>query len=183
MDGSEYRQIYNYISSKKYPEKFNENEKRTLRRKCQNYKIKMEELYYIYKDKKAEENIDKLVVHRDKLDTVLYMCHDESGCHLGVNKTVSKIASKYYFPNIIDTVRKYIATCDECQKQNKKAKTLYLNYACPVSCGKRIWGKIGIDLVGPFLNQERQPISTNGYRLVCVHVYCLLHLQKSTYIL
>lgn len=91
MDGSEYRQIYNYISSKKYPEKFNENEKRTLRRKCQNYKIKMEELYYIYKDKKAEENIDKPVVHRDKLDTVLYMCHDESGCHLGVNKTVSKI--------------------------------------------------------------------------------------------
>ena len=61
----------------------------------------MEELYYIYKDKKAEENIDKLVVHRDKLDTVLYMCHDESGCHLGVNKTVSKIESKYYFPNII----------------------------------------------------------------------------------
>jgi len=101
MDGSEYRQIYNYISSKKYPEKFNENERRPLRRKCQNYKIKMEELYYIYKDKKAEENIDKLVVHRDKLDTVLYMCHDESGCHLGVNKTVSKIASNYYFPNII----------------------------------------------------------------------------------
>jgi hypothetical protein len=96
MDGSEYQQIYNYISSKKYPEKFNENERRTLRRKCQNYKIKMEELYYIYKD-----NIDKLVVHRDKLYTVLYMCHDESGCHLGVKKTVSKIASKYYFPNII----------------------------------------------------------------------------------
>ena len=142
----------------------------------------MEELYYIYKDKKAEENIDKLVVHRDKLDTVLYMCHDESGCHLGVNKTASKIASKYYFPNIIDTVRKYIATCDKCQKQNKKAKTI-VPVLCPVSCGKRIWGKIGIDLVGPFLNQERQPISTNGYRLVCVHVYCLLHLQKSTYIL
>ena len=142
----------------------------------------MEELYYIYKDKKAEENIDKPVVHRDKLDTVLYMCHDESGCHLGVNKTVSKIASKYYFPNIIDTVRKYIATCDKCQKQNKKAKTI-VPVLCPVSCGKRIWKKIGIDLVGPFLNQERQPISTNGYRLVCVHVYCLLHLQKSTYIL
>ena len=177
MDGSEYRKIYNYISSNKYPEKFNENERRTLRRKCQNYKIKMEELYYIYKD-----NIDKLVVHRDKLDTVLYMCHDESGCHLGVNKTASKIASKYYFPNIIDTVRKYIATCDKCQKQNKKAKTI-VPVLCPVSCGKRIWGKIGIDLVGPFLNQERQPISTNGYRLVCVHVYCLLHLQKSTYIL
>ena len=182
MDGSEYRKIYNYISSNKYPEKFNENEKRTLRSKCQNYKIKMEELYYIYKDKKAEENIDKLVVHRDKLDTVLYMCHDESGRHLGVNKTASKIASKYYFPNIIDTVRKYIATCDKCQKQNKKAKTI-VPVLCPVSCGKRIWGKIGIDLVGPFLNQERQPISTNGYRLVCVHVYCLLHLQKSTYIL
>ena len=59
----------------------------------------------MYYDKKAKENVEKLVVHCDKLDAVLFICHDESGCHLGVNKTVSKITSKYYFPNIIEHVR------------------------------------------------------------------------------
>ncbi|CAG2256470.1 unnamed protein product [Mytilus edulis] len=59
----------------------------------------------------------------------------------------------------------WLKTCDECQKQNKKAKTV-IPELCPVPCGKRIWGKIGIDLIGPFINKERLPISTNGYRYV-----------------
>ena len=41
--------------------------------------------------------------------------------------------------------------------KQKKAKTVVpeLN---PVSCGKRVWGKIGIDLIGPFIDPEtKQP--------------------------
>jgi hypothetical protein len=34
---------------------------------------------------------------------VLYLCHNKSGAHLGVNKTVNKISSKYYFPSITET--------------------------------------------------------------------------------
>lgn len=44
------------------------------------------------------------------------------GCHLGANTTVFKIASIYYFPIIVDTVRKCISKCDEWKK-NKKKKT------------------------------------------------------------
>ena len=109
MDGKEYIEIYNYISYKKYPDNTNLNERRTIRRKCEKFKIKFEELHYICYDKKAKENVEKLVVHCDKLDAVLFICHDESGCHLGFNKTVSKITSKYYFPNIITLIIIFIA--------------------------------------------------------------------------
>lgn len=43
IDGSEYS-FHLQVSSKKYPEKFKENGRRTLRRKCQNYKIELERL-------------------------------------------------------------------------------------------------------------------------------------------
>ncbi|CAC5406085.1 unnamed protein product [Mytilus coruscus] len=49
--------------------------------------------------------------------------------------------------------------------QNKKAKSV-MPELMPVPCGKRVWGKIGIDLIGPFLDSEKKPISTNGYRYV-----------------
>ena len=44
-----------------------------------------------------------------------------------------------------------------CQRQNKKAKTAVpeLNYA---SIGQRVWGKIGIDLIGPFLIERKKKI-------------------------
>ena len=38
-----------------------------------------------------------------RLKRVLYLCHNKSGAHLGVNKTVNKISSKYYFPSITET--------------------------------------------------------------------------------
>ena len=90
------------------------------------------------------------------------MCDNKSGDHLGVNKTVNKISSKYYFPSITETVRAYISKCDECQRQNKKNKTLVPELQ-PLACGNRVWGKIGIDLVDPFLDGNKQPISDNGY--------------------
>jgi len=165
MDETEYDTLFRFLSGdcKVYPAELSENEKRTLRRKSKSFCIKQNEIYYIHVDKKTEVTIDKLVITRKKVKRVLYMCHNESGCHLGVNKTVNKIATKYYFPSITENVRDYISKCEECQRQNKKTKTLVPELQ-PVECGSRVWGKIGIDLIGPFLDANRKPISENGYR-------------------
>ena len=64
---------------------------------------------------------EKLVVHKDKLNRVLYICHDQREGHLGLNKTVKKISSKYYIPKMID-IKNYISKCEECQYQNRKGK-------------------------------------------------------------
>ena len=94
-----------------------------MRRKTNNYKLNNNELYYVSIDKKTNEMSEKLVVHKDKLNRVLYICHDQREGHLGLNKTVKKISSKYYIPKMIDIVKNYISKCEECQYQNKKANT------------------------------------------------------------
>jgi hypothetical protein len=85
--------------------------------------------------------------------TVLKMCHNSSGQQC-VNKTVTKINERYYWKGIVENTRKVVKQCEICQRQNKKAKTAVpeLNYA---SIGQRIWGKIGIGLIGPFLIERK----------------------------
>jgi hypothetical protein len=81
------------------------------------------------------------------------MCHNSSGQQC-VNKTVTKINERYYWKGIVENTRKVVKQCEICQRQHKKAKTAVpeLNYA---SIGQRIWGKIGIGLIGPFLIERK----------------------------
>jgi hypothetical protein len=68
-----------------------------------------------------------------------------------------------YWKGIVEDTRKFVKQCEICQRQNKKVKTAVpeLN---SVSIGQRVWGKIGIDLIRPFLTEKKEPLSTNGYR-------------------
>ncbi|CAG2254786.1 unnamed protein product [Mytilus edulis] len=96
------------------------------------------------------------------------MCHDHSG-HQGLNKTVNKITERYYWKGIVSDTKQYVQQCTICQKQNKKAKTAVPELTS-VPIGRRVWGKIGIDLIGPFLTPQKQPLSSNGYRYVLTMV-------------
>ena len=73
--------------------------------------------------------VKRLVITKDKLSTVLKMCHNSSG-HQGVNKTINKINECYYWKGIVENTRKFVKQCEICQRQNKKAKTAVpeLNY-------------------------------------------------------
>ena len=44
------------------------------------------------------------------------------GGHMGVAKTMNRIQSRYFWPNMTLQVKEYIATCHNCQMENKKAK-------------------------------------------------------------
>ena len=41
------------------------------------------------------------------------------GGHLGMDKTMEKISSRYYWPNIKEDVASFIHTCEKCQRVNK----------------------------------------------------------------
>ena len=64
IDGKEYENIYNFVNGdyKVYPPEFSENDKRSLRQKGKNYRIKQNELYYIHFDKKLNETTYRLVI-------------------------------------------------------------------------------------------------------------------------
>ena len=87
MDPEEYEKIFGYLSDKKYPNDIKESEKRRIRKMPYKFVIEGSDLFYLEKDKLSYNMVKRLVITKDKLSTVLKMCHNSSG-HQGVNKTV-----------------------------------------------------------------------------------------------
>ena len=54
---------------------------------------------------------------------VLHFCHDvRASCYLGVRKTLSKIRQHYFWPDMSNDVRLYIAGCEKCWKRKRPLK-------------------------------------------------------------
>jgi hypothetical protein len=104
MDPEEYEKIFGYLSDKKYPNDIKESEKRRIRKMSYKYVIEGSDLFYLEKDKLSDNMVNRLVITKDKLSTVLKMCHNSSG-HQGVNKTVNKINERYYWKEIVENTR------------------------------------------------------------------------------
>jgi len=157
MEQEEYQAILNYTNNKSYNQNVSENEKRRIRARSKKFMIKeIDGLQYLYtKDAKA-------VVTEEKKKNVMSICHIQSGSHLGRDKTFEKIRNKYYWKGMFKDVSDFVTLCRECQFTNKKTET----HVAPMSSlviEPRIWAKIGIDLIGPFM-ENGKPLSDAGYR-------------------
>jgi len=119
MDPEEYEKIFGYLSDKKYPNDIKESEKRRIRKMSYKFVIEGSDLFYLEKDKLSDNMIKRLVITKDKLSTVLKMCHNSSG-HQGVNKTVNKINERYYWKGIVEDTRKFVKQCEICQRYQNK---------------------------------------------------------------
>ena len=84
--------------------------------------LKEGQLYYVAKADKKH----KLVITKDKIQSIMKICHEESG-HLGINKTMAKVVESYYWIGIVKDVTSYIKHCQECQHQNKDV-TSYIKH-------------------------------------------------------
>jgi len=73
--------------------------------------------------------------------------------HLGIAKTIARIAEKYYWPGMFRDIGKYVRACRNCQRhkaaQQRPAGTLH---ATNVS---RPWEQATIDLVGPLPRSKK----------------------------
>lgn len=76
------------------------------------------------------------------------------GGHLGVQKTLHKIAQQFYWPKLKESVTKFVRSCDDCQRAKPSLNThLGLQASNPST---RPWECIHIDHIGPL------PRSTEG---------------------
>ena len=52
---------------------------------------------------------------------VLQGCHSDTvgGNHFGRDKTFSKLSERFYWLGMVDDVKKYCMTCEECQRVNQ----------------------------------------------------------------
>ena len=67
--------------------------------------------------------------------------------HIGINKTVEHIASRYYWPDINGAVCKYINTCLVCQIAKERAIKKTSRIMTPVPIPPKVMSQIGIDLM------------------------------------
>ena len=86
-----------------------------------------------------------VIKEKDK-EVILYMMHSHPlAGHFGIEATYDKIKKRYYWKNMKDDVRRYIKSCDKCQRRGnlgEKDELYPIKIMGP-------WKKIGMDFVGP----------------------------------
>ncbi|MCG8033694.1 MAG: DDE-type integrase/transposase/recombinase, partial [Candidatus Thiodiazotropha taylori] len=107
------------------------------------------------------EVIYQALVPRNTRRLVLNHCHDiKTAGHLGMNKTVSKVRQKFYWPGLQSDVRSYIAGCEACVKRKepiptKRAPMQIVRSGYPME-------RIALDILGEL------PLTSNGNKYIVV---------------
>lgn len=121
------------------------------------------------------DSLPKLFVPRGYRLSLLRLFHDEN-CHIGLNKTLTKIKEHFWFPNMTAFTKKYISHCLNCvlRKSHAGPKQGSL-HPIPKSIP---FHTLHLDCTGPF----RQ--SKEGYRYVLLVIdgftkFCLLKPLKN----
>ena len=97
------------------------------------------------------------------INDIMKLSHDtsESG-HLGINRTIARIRSRFYWPTLFRDVRNYVVTCKICQLHNistQKPKG-HLKSIAP----EDIFYRVGMDIIGPFHTAK------SGYKYILTFV-------------
>ncbi|XP_036143394.1 uncharacterized protein K02A2.6-like [Monomorium pharaonis] len=80
--------------------------------------------------------------------------HDEpTAGHLGVAKTIARIAEHYYWPGMFGEISRYVRRCRECLA-HKPAQTRPAGLLHPTTV-TRPWQQVTIDLIGPLPRTTR----------------------------
>jgi len=96
---------------------------------------------------------------------VLRLAHDTPmGGHLGTGKTKDRVWRDFYWPGIGVEVRRYVRSCDRCQRAQPKGRTGKVPLAV-MPLVDQPFERVGVDLVGPMM-----PASQDGHRYILVMV-------------
>ncbi|XP_025264171.1 uncharacterized protein LOC112637817 [Camponotus floridanus] len=123
------------------------------------YKIKEGKLYrhilhsLDFKERSSDEQW-KICIPTPVRKAVIHQYHDEpTAGHLGIAKTIARIAERHYWPGMFRDIAKYVRRCETCQSfkaaQQRPAGKLH---AMEV---KRPWEQVSIDLIGPLPRSKK----------------------------
>jgi hypothetical protein len=149
MEPEHYYNIYKYLLSQQTPQHFDQQQKQQLLNQSKNYIIDNELLY-----KKDNKNLEKFyrVIQKSELPALLYMMHNDpiSG-HFATEAMFTKIKARYYWPQYYEDIKKYVESCDACQRRGRSKKNNLLH---PIPVHSPFY-QIGIDFVGPLPRTQR----------------------------
>ncbi|KAI6660697.1 Gag-pol fusion protein [Oopsacas minuta] len=161
-----YDQIYEYSAFKRYPLNSSKNERRIIRRKSYEHFFTADGLLHYSavsttKALKSANPLDRtwrtVVRSCDEGERVLESCHSSDfGGHFGRDKTYEKVAARFYWPNMYNDVRKYVAACDICQRVNESGNFIKAKAPLhPIKVDPEVWKMVGVDLIGPLTMTPR----------------------------
>ena len=130
----------------------------------------------------STENNDRLCVPKAAQLDIIKIYHDNN--HTGIEITHSKIANKYYWPKMRDTVSEFIRSCEYCQlnkPDNNPNKAPVLSFPSP----NGPFEAYGFDLIGPLRTTDRGNIYVfTGIDFFSKRAYGVaLNSKKSEYLL
>ena len=118
-------------------------------------------LYRVSRDTQSEEVVTQLLVPRSRREMIFQAAHyNPMAGHLGYDKTLNRIMARFYWPGIRAEVRRWCASCPECQLVNPPA--IPRAPLRPLPLVEVPFDRVGMDIIGPL---ER---SAQGYRFVLV---------------
>ena len=138
------------------PTTLDKTQQATIKRKARYFIVLNDQLY---KRNKENPNRPIKVVKESEVEDVLYHVHsDPLAGHFSVDETYRRVKIRYYWPQMFNDVRRYVQTCDECQRRGKNRRTEPLH---PIKVGQP-FDRLGMDIVGPL------PKTKNGNMYIVV---------------
>jgi hypothetical protein len=110
--------------------------------------------------------LDRVAVPADKAlrKQIIAECHDHpSAGHLGVTKTLQRVARRFWWPHMGRSVHAYVVACSACQL-NKPSSQAPAGLLQPIPIPGDKWEQMTMDLI-PGL-----PLTKNGYDCVVTFV-------------
>src|SRR3954465_8022490 len=149
MEPEHYYNIYTYLTKQQTPQHFTKQQKQQLINQSKNYTVESDLLY-----KKDKKNLNQLyrVIQTSELPALLYMMHnDPTSGHFSADTMFTKIKTRYYWPQYYENIKKYVESCDACQRRGRSKKNNILH---PIPVHSPFY-QIGIDFVGPLPRTQR----------------------------
>ncbi|XP_077936125.1 uncharacterized protein LOC144383152 [Gasterosteus aculeatus] len=120
-------------------------------------------LYRVSRETQTGQEITQLLVPKSRREIIFQAAHyNPMAGHMGYEKTLDRIMTRFYWPGIRGDVRRRCASCPECQLVN--APAIPRAPLRPLPLVEVPFERIGMDLIGPF------HWSARGYRFVLVLV-------------
>lgn len=136
-------------------EKNDENSLRWINRSY----IMNDGILYCYGNDDSEDA--QLVVPSQERPKVLKTYHDETTAgHYGTERTIARIATRYFWPGMRGEIARYVKNCIECQRF--KASNLKPAGLLQTTTSKQRFEIISVDLFGPL------PQTEDGYRWILI---------------
>ena len=155
-----YADLANYLSTGRTPPYFTPKEKKRLIRQSARYSWVNGDLFYT-----GYDMIIRRCVRNDEKNDILKSCHDEPcGGNFSAKRTTFKILSLgYYWPSIFKDSKKYVKSCDSCQRMGRPTTTDEMPLQPQIHLEP--FEKWALDFVGPI-----NPTSKGKkYILVCTN--------------